>query len=336
VSKRILITGGAGFIGTNLINDLLNRGYDASNIAFLDNYAHGSFLEGVHDKVTEYKVDIRDRTELKNVFEQFKPDTVYHFAGLVSIYDCDKGPIKCFDNNVMGSINVFDLCVEYNSRIIFSETSAVYENCEGLPYNESQSDPTTVYSTSKACVALIAESYSRTRNLKYTALRYFNVAGPLQDYARTVPPLFAGVAVRIMGKHQPIIFGDGNRRRDFIHVDDVNAFHLLCLEDDRTENQTYNLGTGKSTSLFEIIDIAADILKPDLEVSHLAFPEINGEAFEIVADISKAKSLGWEPKKSIKEAIEDTIIFLKDEIVKGNVNPNTFMEDLNPEDVKIG
>jgi UDP-glucose 4-epimerase len=333
--KRILITGGAGFIGTNLINDLINKDYDTNCIAFVDNYFNGTFLDGVHNKVREYECDIRNRDALEKVFEDYKPDVVYHFAGLVSIYDCNKDPYSAFDNNLMGSVNVFDLCAKYKSRVIFSETSAVYENCTELPYDESQSDPTTVYSTSKACVALLAESFARTKGLQYTALRYFNVAGPLQDYERTVPPLFAGVSIRIMGGNQPIVFGDGNRRRDFIHVDDVNNFHLLCLDNENTINQTFNLGTGKSTSIFEIIDIAKEILNPDFEVTFDQFPEINGEAFEIVADVTKAKSMGWEPKKSIREAIEDTIEFLKTEIEKGNVDPNTFMTDLKPEDVKI-
>jgi UDP-glucose 4-epimerase len=334
--KKILITGGAGFIGTNLINDLLNKGYEAKNIRFLDNYSQGTYLPEVHDKVSSYGVDILQRAALDKIFEEYKPDVVYHFAGLVSIYDCDKQPLDCFMNNVTGSINVFDMCVKHEARIIFSETSAVYENCTKLPYDESQSDPTTIYSTSKACVALIAESYARTKGLKYTALRYFNVAGPLQDYARTVPPLFAGVAVRLMGGHSPIVFGDGNRRRDFIHVDDVNDFHILCLDDERTVGQTYNLGTGKSTSIFEIIKITNEIMDPKADFKYTQFPEINGEAFEIVADVSKAKALGWEPKKSIKEAIEDTIVFLKEEVKKGNVDPETFMEDLDASKVKIG
>jgi UDP-glucose 4-epimerase len=221
-------------------------------------------------------------------------------------------------------------------RIIFSETSAVYENCEmgKEGYNETQSDPTTVYSTTKACLALLAESYHRTKGLNYTALRYFNVAGPLQDYERTVPPVFAGFILRIMGGHNPIVFGDYKKSRDYINVADVNAFHILCMENENTANQTFNLGTGKMTNLMELKDMIAD----EMGVSGIPFDHydaIAGEAVYSFGDVSKAKSMGWEPKKDILDTIKETIVYLKNEVDEGNIDPLTFMEDLEIEKVKI-
>jgi nucleoside-diphosphate-sugar epimerase len=334
---KILITGGAGFVGTNFINDLLKRGHNPDCIAVIDNLSHGTYLPQVHDKIKNfYNEDIRNEY-VKTIITEFKPEYIYHFAGLVSIYDCHANPYEAVDNNILGSINILDAAADAKvKRVIFSETSAVYEN-EPLPpngYHEGQSDPTTIYSTTKACLALIAESYSRTKGVNYTALRYFNVAGPLQDYNRTVPPVFAGFIIRLMGGKNPIIFGDPMKARDYIDVDDVNAFHMLCMENEDTANQTFNLGTGKMTTLMDLKDIIGNVMGIQ-NVQYDQYGAIAGEALNIRADISKAKSMGWEPKKSMEDTIKETITYLEEEVKKGNIDPYTFMEDLQIEKVKI-
>ena len=334
---KILVTGGAGFVGTNFINDLLNRGHNPKCIAVIYNMEHGTYIPKVHDQIENFhKVDIRNQY-VENIIQEFSPDYVYHFAGLVSIYDCHEDPYEAVDNNILGSINVMNGCVKADvKRIIFSETSAVYENCE-MPkegFNEKQSDPTTIYSTTKACLALLAESYQRTKGLNYTALRYFNVAGPLQDYNRTIPPVFAGFILRIKGNHNPIVFGDYMKARDYIDVSDVNAFHILCMENEDTANQTFNLGTGKMTNLMDLKNMIGDIMGVDEPVFDHYDP-IAGEALNIRGDISKAKSVGWEPKKDIRDTIKETIVYLEEEIRQGTIDPLTFMENLEIEKVKI-
>jgi len=333
---KILVTGGAGFVGTNFINDLLNRGHDPNCIAVIDNMEHGTYIPKVHDQIENFhRVDIRNQY-VETIIEKFKPDYVYHFAGLVSIYDCHENVYEAVDNNILGSINVMNGCIKADvKRIIFSETSAVYENCE-MPkagFNETQSDPTTIYSTTKACLALLAESYSRTKGLNYTALRYFNVAGPLQDYERTIPPVFAGFILRIMGERNPIVFGDYMKARDYIDVSDVNAFHILCMENEDTANQTFNLGTGKMTNLMDLKNMIADEMGVNTKFDH--YDAIAGEALNSYGDISKAKSMGWKPKKDITDTIKETIVYLENEVSAGNINPFTFMEDLEIEKVKI-
>jgi UDP-glucose 4-epimerase len=334
---KILITGGAGFVGTNFINDLLKRGHNPDRIAVIDNLSHGTYLPQVHDKIQNFfREDIRNEY-VKKIIMEFKPEYIYHFAGLVSIYDCHANPYEAVDNNILGSINILDAAADVKvKRIIFSETSAVYENCEMTEsgFNETQSDPTTIYSTTKACLALLAESYSRTKGVNYTALRYFNVAGPLQDYNRTVPPVFAGFIIRLMAGKNPIIFGDPQKARDYIAVDDVNAFHMLCMENESTANQTFNLGTGQMTTLMDLKDIIGNVMGFD-NVQYDQYGAIAGEALNIRADISKAKSTGWEPMKTMVDTIKETLIYLEDEINKGNINPLTFMEDLQIEKVKI-
>lgn len=334
---KILITGGAGFIGTNLINDLLQRGHNSASIAVIDNLSHGTYLDEVHGKLNHfYKEDIRNQY-VEKIISDFKPDYIFHFAGLVSIYDCNNNPHEAVDNNILGSINILNAAVDNKvKKVIFSETSAVYENCKMNKngYDETQSDPTTIYSTTKAALALLAESYARTKGLKYTALRYFNVSGPLQDYQRTVPPVFAGFILRIMGGHNPIIFGDPMKSRDYIDVDDVNEFHMLCMKDDRTENRTFNLGTGKNTNLLELKKIIGECMQvgdPDYD----SYNAIAGESINIKANISSALELGWQPKRNIRDTINKTLKYLRKEVKSGNINPKTFMEDLEIKKVKI-
>jgi UDP-glucose 4-epimerase len=334
---RILITGGAGFIGTNFTNDLLKRGHNPESIAIIDNLSHGTYLPKVHDKIKNfYREDICNKS-VKKTIEDFKPDYIFHFAGLVSIYDCHANPWEAVNNNILGSINILDAAVAAGvNRVIFSETSAVYENCP-MPvngFNEIQSDPTTIYSTTKACLALLAESYHRTKGINYTALRYFNVAGPLQDYNRTIPPVFAGFIIRLMGGHNPIIFGDPLKARDYIDVDDVNSFHLLCMENNATANQTFNLGTGKTTTLIQLKDIIGNLMGVS-NVNYDQYDAIAGEALNISADVTKAKSLGWAPTKSIEDTIKETIEYLQEEVKCGNVNPKTFMTNIELKKIKI-
>lgn len=317
-----------------MIPKLQEAEYD---IVLIDNLSQSVYVPEFHANCTFYETDIRNYDDMKYIFEYEKPDVVFHFAGLVSIYDCNKDTYSAADNNIMGTINILNATLESGcKRVIFSESSAVYENCnlELTGYHESQSDPCTFYAASKAACALIAKSYARTKGLNYTALRYFNVAGPIQDYKRTVPPLFAGVALRLIGGNNPIIFGDGTRRRDFIHVDDVNDFHMMCINNPKISG-TFNLGLGKSTSLFEICEIIHKYLKIDKVLEFDIMPEINGEAHTIYADNSKAQKLGWIPKKTINDAIYDTVEYLKLEIEKGNINPKTFMSNININNIKI-
>jgi nucleoside-diphosphate-sugar epimerase len=327
--KTICITGGCGFVGSNLIKDLIIQN-DINEIVVIDNLSQGTFFDGIHDNcvVSFYKEDCRNRSEIFNIFKKHKIDYVFMFHGLVSIYSCDANPYECFSNNVMGSINVFDACIESGvKKVIFSETSAMYEDSKILPHVETDWNPDTIYATSKACLHLLAESYKKTKGLTYTGLRYFNIFGPLQDFSRSVPPAACGFGIRLLQGNKPIIFGDGNRRRDFIHVDDVNRFHMQCISDMRTDNQVYNLGTGKSISLHELVQMFCDILKIE-NPGFIQAPEINGESFEIFANIDKAKAIGWKPKIDFYTGHESLMEYFKELNTKGIV-PKNYMEGID-------
>ena len=331
----ILITGGCGFIGTNFIKDLIEKD-SVKQIVCIDNLSHGNFLNGIHDnpKVAFHEEDILNYGELDIFFGYYKPDYVFHFAGLVSIYDCFKNPHKAFENNIMGSVNIFELCLKYDiKKVIISETSAMYEDSKILPHIEEDWVPKTTYSASKACMHMIAESYKKTKGLVYTGLRYFNVYGETQDFSRTVPPASCGFGIRLMQRKNPIIFGDGNRRRDFIHVDDVNRFHMMCIEDSRTDNDVFNIGTGESISLYEMIDKIAKCLSID-DYKITQAPEIAGEAFDIKANIEKAEALGWKPRVSFEEGHNSLILYLK-KLFEEGIFPDDFMDNIDTDSVKI-
>lgn len=334
---KLLITGACGFIGTNFINSLLAKKSDIQIIG-LDNLSTGTYIHHIHDNIEEmYEVDIRNREHVFNVFKIERPDMVLHLGGLVSIYDCHNNPSLAFENNVSGSINVLDAAVKYDvKKVICAETSAVYENSplNESGYTENQSDPTTIYAVTKATLALLLKSYHRLHGLDYTALRFFNVAGVLQDYKRTIPAFHCGVTIRCLNDKSPIIFGDETRRRDFIHVDDVCSFLELTLTDPRTANETYNLGCGKSYSLSELVSLIKSTLGKE-HLDTLYMDQINGEAHTIFANIEKAKSLGWKPIHSMNAIVLDTIAYIKEEISKGNISSD-YMDNLDLSKVKIG
>lgn len=346
---RLLITGGCGFIGTNLIriitcHDELRERFES--IIVYDNLSTGHYMSTIHDDplVKFINGDIRNSEFITYIFNIHKPNIVLHLAGLVSIYDCDKDPKHAFDVNLLGSINVVDLCTKNNIPLICAETSAVYEGSGEPPYKETQSNPITVYAQTKAALANYIKYANKIHGLKYYLLRFFNVAGVFQDYRRTVPALHCGFVARILQDNPVIIFGDGNRRRDFIHVYDVLRFILeKCIFDDINQfaNRTYNLGTGKSTSLLEIRKLIYERLNSQ-KITHeekdpIYLPEINGEAFDIYADISRALSTGWKPQCTMEMIIDDTIDYIENEIRKENI-PANFMGDIDAKfhKIKIG
>jgi UDP-glucose 4-epimerase len=183
--RNLLITGGCGFVGTNFLNYVLNNSNiqiheNFDNIIVIDNLSTGHLMS-VHKEIIFHEVDICDNNAVDFIFDKYKPTMCLHLAGLVSIYDCNRDPIKCFTNNVNGSINVLENCKKYNTRIIAAETSAVYEGSKNPPYKETESNPITMYAISKATVANIIKTYHALYDLDYVLLRFFNIAGTLQD-----------------------------------------------------------------------------------------------------------------------------------------------------------
>jgi UDP-glucose 4-epimerase len=310
--KTIIITGVAGFIGSNLADRLLNE--DKYKIIGIDNLAYG-VKEQIPIGVEFHKMDIRD----VNIYPLFKDaDYVFHFAAKNCISDCQLDPVETADINVRGTVNVFEAARRgIVKKIIYAESSALYEGSTVLPTPETEVKAQSFYSVSKLSTMYFAEAFARFYNLQSTALRYFCVYGPRQDYRRTIPPVFSSFIIKLLKGEQPVIYGTGEKRRDFIHVDDINVFHIQCMDDNRTTGKVFNLGSGENYSVNEIYNIIANLLKS--EVKPIYKPDLPGEAFANLADISLAKSLGWSPKLSLQEGLKTSIDFIKNELAKGNI-----------------
>ena len=302
-SKRIGITGVAGFIGSNLADRLLAEGYD---VVGFDNLAYG-VREQVPDGVRFHEVDIRGR----QIYERFRGlDVLFHLAAKNCIADCQEDPLETSDVNVTGTVNVFEAARRADvGKVVYAESSALYEGSQTLPTPESDVHPRSFYAVSKLAGMAFADAYRRFYGLRTTSLRYFGVYGPRQDYRRTIPPVMSAFIIKLLRGERPVIYGPGEKRRDFIYVDDVNDFHLRCIDDERTEGEVYNLGTGVNYSVREIYDEIATQLGTTIQPEFR--PDLPGEAQANLADISAARALGWEPRIDLHEGLARSIEYIE-------------------------
>jgi nucleoside-diphosphate-sugar epimerase len=308
---KVLITGVAGFIGSNLADRLLSEGY---RVLGIDNLSYG-VREQIPDGVEFYQLDVRSR-EIYSIFPNV--DYVFHLAAKNCIADCQADPFETADINVTGSVNLFEAARRAKvKKVIYAESSALYEGSNIFPTPETEVKAESFYAISKLSSKHFADAYCRFFGIATTALRYFCVYGPRQDYRRTIPPVFSAFIIRLLRKETPVIFGDGFKRRDFIHIDDINDFHLLCMKDERTTGRVFNLGSGLNYSINEIYEMIADHLGSDIKPIYR--PDLPGEALVNMADISEAMKLGWSPRVSLVDGIKTSIDFIKHEIEKGNL-----------------
>lgn len=300
---RIAVTGVAGFIGSNLADRLLTAGHDVVGI---DNLAYGP-REQIPAGVDFRLADVRTRG-LDTHFTGC--DAIFHLAAKNCIADCQDDPVETADVNVTGTVNVFDAARRAGARrVVYAESSAVYEGSAVLPTPESELAPRSFYAISKLAGMAFAEGFARFAGLELTALRYFGVYGPRQDYRRTIPPVMSAFILALLRGERPVIYGSGEKRRDFIYVDDVNDFHLMCLRDRRTIGETYNLGYGTPYSVNELYARVAALLGSQLEPLHR--PDLEGEAATTHADIGKARALGWVPKVDLDEGLRRSIAYIE-------------------------
>ena len=304
---KILITGVAGFIGSNLADYLLREGYEVVGI---DNLSYG-LQEQIPTAVEFHKIDIRSK-DIYPIFNNI--DFVFHFAAKNSIIDCQDDPVETSDINVTGSVNVFEAAKRADvKKVIYAETSALYEGSKIMPTPETEEHPESYYAVSKLAERLFAESYSRWFGMKMTALRYFNVYGPRQDYRRTIPPVICAFIIKLLKGERPTIYGEGTKKRDFIYVDDVNSFHLLTLKNSATDNKVFNIGSGVNYSILEIYAIIAKLLKSDIQPKYE--DDLPGEAEENLADISSALELDWKPEYTIEDGLKESIKYIRENVV---------------------
>lgn len=305
----ILITGAAGFIGSNLAARLLDEGY---RVVGIDNLSAGT-RENLDPRLRFVEADIRDA----GIARHFAGvEAVFHLAARTCLPDCLAHPVETSDINVTGTVTVLEAARRAGVRkFVYADTSAAYEGVPELPSRVDRVGPIGPYAVSKRGGALFCESYMRLHGLPVTVVRYFNVYGPAQDWRRVIPPVMSAFILALLSGERPTIYGTGEKRRDFIYVDDVNAFHLLALRDPATDGGIFNLGTGVNYSVNEVFALIEAQLRTGLTPRYA--PDLPGEAEATLADISAGRALGWEPKVDIREGLRRSIAYLRERVAGG-------------------
>jgi len=309
VSRRVLVTGGAGFIGSNLVRALLEGG---DEVRVLDNFATGNRanLAGLENEVEVFEGELRSYERVHNAVRGV--ELVFHQGALPSVPRSVQDPLTTSAVTIEGTLNVLLAARDENvRRVVYASSSSVYGNSGTLPRTESQQpDPISPYAVAKLAAESYCVSFHRVYGLEAVALRYFNVFGPRQDpksqYAAVVPRFLAMIDA---GEPVPI-HGDGTQSRDFTYVANVVAANLLAGEADGADGTVLNVATGRQASVNELADAIGAVLGKPVEKNYL--PVRTGDVRDSWADVSEARRvLGYEPTIGLEDGIELTAAFLR-------------------------
>jgi len=326
MKKKIIITGAAGFIGSQLAYDLHQQGHqliliDDMSFGYEDNLIiNGETFGEFH------KYDIR-KPEIETLFKGV--DTVFHFAGISALPVNQENPYYAIDVNVAGTANVLEMARRNNvRRVVFASTSAIYENNTSYPNSEDDLvNPNLVYSTSKLQAELLCKSYYKTYELEITIIRYYNVYGPHQDFKRVSPPFTSYVIRELLNNRQPVLHSSGDQKRDYVYVDDINNLNKICMDHPNAPGEIFNAASEKNYSVKEIYSMLAKSLNsniqpiyreagkfwdkyPKLFEGHYPLPlnilekEVN--KYTLGSAEKARKILGWEAKMNIEKGLEIT------------------------------
>lgn len=328
MKKIILITGGAGYIGSHAVIAFEQAGYKT---VIIDNFANSSRenLDGIAKnlgyEVDFFECDIADRDTLKKIFEKYQFDGVLHFAGLKAVWESTQKPFEYYKNNFVGTVTLAEVMESFDvKKMIFSSSATVYSYKNISPFTEEMLLGTTnPYWSTKLIIEKFLEDLSKFADWQVTSLRYFNPIGAhssgiIGEIPRGVPnnllPYVLDVA---KGKREKVlVFGndyptpDGTGIRDYIDINDLVEAHLLAYENLSPKYEVFNIGTGKWTSVLEIITLTEKISGQKIPYKVVSRREWDlGEAFSSAKKIKE--KLGWESKKAIEESIASAWNFVK-------------------------
>jgi UDP-N-acetylglucosamine 4-epimerase len=312
---KVLVTGGAGFIGSNLVHRLMNDDR-ITTVKVLDNLETGRFdnisaFES-HSKFEFIEGDIRNYAICLGAVEGI--DIISHQAALGSVPRSVQDPVTTHEVNATGTLNIFNAVRENKiKRVVYAASSSTYGDHPGLPKVEDKiGSPVSPYGVTKLVNELYAKVFAELYDMEFIGLRYFNVYGPQQNpagpYAAVIPLFIKAV----LENRSPIINGIGDSSRDFTFVEDVVQANLLAMftEDTKAVNQVYNIAKGEQTTLNELFNILLEIAGKDITPTH--GPERNGDIKHSLADITKAKQLlGYDPTTSPIEGLRKTFDWYK-------------------------
>jgi nucleoside-diphosphate-sugar epimerase len=301
---RYLVTGGAGFIGSNTVDELVRRGH---GVVVLDDLSAGKEenLAEVRNKITFMKGSVTDLEAVQKAMHQ--ADYVIHLAARTSVPRSVKDPLETNKINVEGTLNVLVAARDNKvKRIVLAASSSAYGETPTLPKREAmQALPISPYGVSKYVCELYAQTFGRCYGLENVSLRYFNIFGPRQDPDSPYSGVLSRFAAAFLEEEQPVVFGDGQQTRDFTYVGNAVQANLLACEAPTASGCMFNIGTGDRISLNQTLQLFRRISGKKLEAKYE--PPREGDIRDSQADISKAvEFLGYQPTVRFEEGLERT------------------------------
>jgi UDP-glucose 4-epimerase len=300
--KKVFVTGGAGFIGSHLVEALERRG---DQVCVIDNLSSG-FRDNLAKTDAQFIVsDIRDEHA---VFREMEgTEVMFHLAAFVSVPASVSNPVECYDTNVMGSLNLLKAAQELGvKRIVMASSAAVYGERTEVVSETDQLSPVSPYATSKISMEDLARVFSKAYGLETVCLRFFNVYGPRQSPNSTYAAAIPRFTQDLINNNQVTIRGDGAQTRDFIFISDVVQGLLKASDVAGVSGEVFNLAGGKSISIMELVDILHRFFPEAKEPNY--GPARDGDIRFSQADISKAReALGYRPEVDVEEGLRRTV-----------------------------
>jgi len=301
---KVIVTGGAGFIGSHIADLLINEGHD---VCIIDNLVHGK-KENINSKVKFYEMDIRDE-KLCEVFEKEKPDVLIHEAAQIKVPNSIKDPIYDASVNILGTLNLLEACRKAKvKKVIYPSTAAAFGEPQYLPIDEQHPlDMMSGYGVSKHTVEHYLKVYNKLYGIDYVILRYSNVFGPRQD-STGEGGVISIFAEKMINNEVPSIYGDGEQIRDFVYVKDVAKANLMAMK--CNINGIFNVSTNVKTTINYLFSLYNELLQKNMKPVYTS--ERAGDIRDSYMSYDKIeKEIGWTPDYTLLDGLKETIEFYK-------------------------